>query len=723
MLPSFTNFVFFDSGTELLNLYLFGSRLCGVEKPDSDYDFVGICEGKYFYAYRLYETTVPAELSPTGEELSVSINLQHTTYFKETLKDAFINSVMLLYLPTDFVFMELYDIRAGYILHYPNLRQSIQMDSTHNAAKAKRLWRELDFYTAKKNVLHGIRYLNYAIQVLETGSINDFKAGNEFFRDIMNWEEPSGENSESKKFEHWRALEGKYSPLYTELTTYVREFCQKSVDTAMSWEKRWIATHFKINEKVASTYHLTHLIPQDILIDYLNEFGLPAAARDFGITVTAHSEQPDLITLGRTQMASMELSIVQWASGIVLKDISIDKSRSKWQVIAAPLPKIFAITSSKDVVPAIPWSNSESIYLEEHLDGTMALLYNYEGKWFAASKSTPDGSDLLGWVCPIRHENWKELVTEGFNFNPVHEANMLVELRPGLPNPTFAEHFWDVFGTSGLSTASFNPLIRYIFEFQTPFVKNVVEHQSPSLVLLAARDDNGTEIDITPITKSLGLATTKKLIITEESKASPDPIQTSPEPAPLAAFPTSLDLLYTSLRFLDPTISAGYIVRLKTGVRVAIRSPQFDALTRLHPLSDYGLTQKLLLELVKAPYPRTWLSLGKYGFWVPKYDEMNNTYQSMCTYFQRLWNQVRAAAKVSRADAAAILVEKPLGFAELFLLIKLERLDADIRDHFTLIPNKRLHIFLKQYLDPKTLLATLPASDPTTKEDSTNTAN
>lgn len=712
-----------DAGTELLNLYLFGSRLCGVEKPDSDYDFLGICQGKYFYAYRLYETTVPAEESPTGEELSVSINLQHTTYFDETLKDAFINSVMLLYLPSDFVFKEHYNIRSAYTLHYPNLRQSIQMDSTHNAAKAKRLWRELDFYTAKKNVLHGIRYLRYAIEVLETGAITDFTAGNEYFNDIMNWEEPSGENSESKKFELWRALEAKYSPLYTELTTYVREFCQKSIDAAFSWEKRWIATHFKVNEKTAATYHLTHPVPHDILIDYLNEFGLQAASRDFGITVTEHSEHSDLFTLGRTQMATLELSIVHWASGIVVKDISSDKSRSQWQVVAAPLPKVFAVTSSKDVVPTIPWSNSESIFLEEHLDGTMAMLYHYEGKWFAASKSTPDGSDLLGWVCPIRHENWKDLVTEGFNFNPVHEANMLVELRPGLPNPTFAEHFWDVFASSGLSTSSFNTSIRYIFEFQTPYIKNVVEHQSPSLVLLTARDSTGAEIDVGPIAKEIGLATAKKLHITEDSKSLPDPVCLASESGPLASFPTSLDLLHASLRFLDPTVSAGFILRLGTGLRVAIRSAQFDALTRLHPLSDYGLTQKLLLELVRAPYPRTWLSLSKYGFWVSKYDEMNTSYQAMCTYFQRLWNQVRAAAKVSRAEAATLLVEKPLGFAELFLLIKLERLDAVIRDHFSLIPNKRLHGFLKQFLDPKTLFATLPPIDPTTKEDPTSTAN
>lgn len=643
----------------------------------------------------------------------MSINLQHTTYFAETLKDAFINSIMLVFLPRDFVFMESYDIQPLYFLHFPNIRQSIQMDSTHNAAKAKRLWRETDFYTAKKNVLHGIRYLSYAIELLETGSIINFEAGNEYFDDIMNWEEPSGENSNDRKFELWRALEQKYSPMYTEMTTKIREFCQVPVDAAIAWERRWIANRYNVSEIVGSSYHLTHVIPFDILIDYLNEFGLIPAARDFGITFTAHSEHPDLFTLGRTQMATLELSITQWSSGIVIKDVSADKSRTRWEFVAAPLPKIFSPTSSKGVISVVDWSKSSSIVLEELLDGAMAMLYHYEGKWYVASKSTPDGSNLLGWVCPIRHENWKELVIEGFNFNPVHEANMLVELRPGKPNPTFAEHFWEVFTASNMSLDSFDTSLCYCFELLSVSMINIVEHKSNSLVLLTVRDAKGIELNASEVSKKIGASVTQKFTITEASKATSDPaLPTADQSQPLALFNANMELLYTSLRFMDPTVSAGFVLRLETGARLAVRSPQYDSLKRLHPLSDQGLIQKLLLDLVRAPYPRTWLSLKKFSYWTARYSELENTYQAMCTYFQQTWDVVRKAAKVSRNDSAALLVDKPFGFAEMFLLIKLQRLDADIRDHFTIIPSKRLQGFLKTFVDPKTVFANFPTPEP-----------
>ena len=689
-----------------------------MEKPDSDYDFIGIASGQYFYAYRLLEAEIPAEHSPTGQSLSVSINLQHETYFKETLDDAFINSVMLVYLPPEFVFLEQIDIRSSYILYLPNLRQCIQMDSTHNAAKAKRLWRECDFYTAKKNVLHGIRYLKYALQLLENGTITDFKAGNEYFNDIMNWEEPQGDNFDDKKFRLWRGIHNKYSPLYTELTTKIRDFCQARVDVAVDWERKWIARRFNISEKAASNYSPLGLVPYDILTDYLTEFGWKSASEDFGIKFSAHLEHPDVFTLRRTQMAQLNLATVQWSSGIIIKDISSDKSRTKWTVVAAPFLKMFSNTSTLVNLTSIEWSKPGAFSVEEHLDGVMAMLYYYGGKWNVASGRTPDGSELLGWVCPIRQENWDTLVEEGFNFNPVHEANMLVELSPGKPNPTFAEHFWPIFTDSGQSLASLNPSVRYIFELQTDLIANVVVHESRSLVLLAARDENGDELDVLSIASEIGVRTTRRFTITEETLKSSNPVHESEDPRALfSTFSTSFDLLAASLRFLDPIKTAGFVLKLNSGVRIGLRSPQFDALTRLHPLSDFGLVQKLLFELVRHPYPLNWLSVPRFKYWIPKFTELKQQYESACDYFDKAWKHVRKAAKVSRADAAVILEGKPLGASEFFLLIKWEKLDADIRDHFSLIPARRVYDLFKAFNDPHMKLLELPPIDTSTNAD------
>lgn len=56
------------------------------------------------------------------------------------------------------------------------------MDSSHNFAKAKRLWIfDQDFRKAKKNIVHGLRWLLFTLQILNDGNISDFSAGNEYW--------------------------------------------------------------------------------------------------------------------------------------------------------------------------------------------------------------------------------------------------------------------------------------------------------------------------------------------------------------------------------------------------------------------------------------------------------------------------------------------------------------------------------------------------------------
>lgn len=76
--------------------------------------------------------------------------------------------------------------RAGKDLFLGLLTRIIAlMDSSHNFAKAKRLWtNDGDFRKSKKNVIHGLRWLYFTSQVLKTGTISDYTAGNKEWQEV-----------------------------------------------------------------------------------------------------------------------------------------------------------------------------------------------------------------------------------------------------------------------------------------------------------------------------------------------------------------------------------------------------------------------------------------------------------------------------------------------------------------------------------------------------------
>lgn len=56
---------------KLLNLYLFGSRLYGCASEDSDFDFIAVIEGPFFFNSQLIETE------------KININIYHIEFFRE----------------------------------------------------------------------------------------------------------------------------------------------------------------------------------------------------------------------------------------------------------------------------------------------------------------------------------------------------------------------------------------------------------------------------------------------------------------------------------------------------------------------------------------------------------------------------------------------------------------------------------------------------------------
>jgi hypothetical protein len=89
---------------------------------------------------------------------------------------------MVCSLPAEFVWLE--TVKFNYAVRLPALRRAVKADALHNYTKAKRLW-STDQYVAKKNVLHGLRYLEFALQLATKGRVIDFTAATDVWPSIL----------------------------------------------------------------------------------------------------------------------------------------------------------------------------------------------------------------------------------------------------------------------------------------------------------------------------------------------------------------------------------------------------------------------------------------------------------------------------------------------------------------------------------------------------------
>ena len=127
--------------------------------------------------------------------------------------------VMLLFVPTENVFKQ--TMIPEFRLRKIDLQRVALLDSRHLYAKAKRLFRT-DAYTAKKDLVHGIRFLCFAIQLATRHKIVNFDEGNAEWRVVR-------ENClvainlifnfqiMGRSVSTWEELEKEVLPLYTRL--------------------------------------------------------------------------------------------------------------------------------------------------------------------------------------------------------------------------------------------------------------------------------------------------------------------------------------------------------------------------------------------------------------------------------------------------------------------------------------------------------------------------
>jgi hypothetical protein len=270
-----------------------------------------------------------------------------------------------------------------------------------------------------------------------------------------------------------------------------------------------------------------------IVQDYLRNGGtLEDLAAQYAIKATRGKLHPNLVSLKYDQIHSpFAEPLVRECRGVVLDEAD------NWACVARGFDKFFNYGEGN--ASEIDWSTAQ---VQEKVDGSLCMLYFYDGEWRVATSGTPDASGSVS-------DGW---------------------------DGTFAGLFWNTWEKQMCYDIEDMPwwasMYTWLFELTTPHNRIVVPHDYASLTLLAVRHSNGDYVvqEYRDIFESLFQC--------------------------VRHFPlTSFEEIAASFATINPLQQEGYVVVDRAGKRVKVKHPQYVA---LHHLKD-GASTKGFIEVIR----------------------------------------------------------------------------------------------------------------------------
>lgn len=180
-------------------IYIFGSRIYGTAKNDSDWDFI-----------------IVANNSVEEIELNVgnyNIHVITPDKFKKDLEWHNIRNIECVMAPDWAKLKE--DINWNFKIDLVKLRHSISHISSNSWVKAKKKLQAGEYYIGIKSIFHALRIPMFGKQLAEEGKITNWNCANLIWDDLC-----------SKKWT-WDELDIKYKSTYNSLMTEFRKFASK----------------------------------------------------------------------------------------------------------------------------------------------------------------------------------------------------------------------------------------------------------------------------------------------------------------------------------------------------------------------------------------------------------------------------------------------------------------------------------------------------------------
>lgn len=189
------------------SIFLYGSRVYGTAKEDSDKDFILIKED--------------GEKEQFSHQMLFDVTYENTVYsiveFQKLLDDHEISALECYFLPKEFRLKD--SAIFSFVLDKAKLRHSLSKKSSNSWVKAKKKFEveaDRDIYAGKKSLFHSFRILDFGIQIATTGKINDYGSQNSLFKEIM--------RNTSEVWEDYQSL---YKEKYNHLSTVFKKVAPK----------------------------------------------------------------------------------------------------------------------------------------------------------------------------------------------------------------------------------------------------------------------------------------------------------------------------------------------------------------------------------------------------------------------------------------------------------------------------------------------------------------
>lgn len=284
--------------------------------------------------------------------------------------------------------------------------------------------------------------------------------------------------------------------------------------------------------------------------------------------------------------------IVQAARGLVLDEAN------NWEVVAWPFHKFF--NSEEGHAAKIDWTTAR---VQEKVDGSLIIMYYYDGKWQVATSGTPDASgqvnglgitfEELFWKtfeaqmgAPIEHWN----VPKGIQCESIRKGDLPdhPDWEGGVRCVTYLDHYF------------LPDKLTFMWELTSPYNRIVVQHAKPRITLLGARNIvTGEELDPRDLQRGWWIP---------------------PEWPVVKHFDlTSMESIGESFGKMSGLVQEGYVVVDAQFNRVKVKHPQYVA---LHHLRGEGSnpTPKGALSVIRQGEMGELLSY--WPEWKPIFDEV-----------------------------------------------------------------------------------------------------
>ena len=314
------------------------------------------------------------------------------------------------------------------------------------------------------------------------------------------------------------------------------------------------------------------------------EAALALLQQDFQLQLQRHARYPNVVQLRYTpRSAPRAHPVVLECRGLIL-----DAARG-FEVLAYPVARFFNL--SEPTQTALDWSTARAF---EKLDGSLAILYWYDGAWRVASSRRPDASGLMG------------LRAEGGALS-------------------FEALFWEIWRQEGYRAPPAEERRCYWFELTSRRHPIIVRYPDERLTLLGARDlTSGQELDPNVIAAELGWRALPALF-------------------PEAGMALQRRLIEEAAA-LDASLQEGFVVCDAQFRRVKIKSPDYLRMTWMFPLcpSRERLNKRHLLRVVLSGETEEFLS------YCPEYraemEAAARRYEGLCAAILRAYEELRDAA-------------------------------------------------------------------------------